>query len=447
MIRRSPFASLFSLLLLVSLGITTDAQTLWRNGRALPKDVFCEAHLLPAEKGMCSVLVLARTYPNLLSFTREATDGPYRATYALTIECLDSSGVIRCSHTKADSAVVPTLALTRSDKPGIVSGAVCPVPPSAYKIRVILEQHGITLHRWTSAELRLTTSTRRSVLTPPILCTASGPSGIVPSVTAGPIIFSDRPVMLTSLVSGVADDEVWTWSCTRIGQADPMTASDVYSLSGRCSLRVENSVDFSRITRIADSLQVGVGPDASHLAVAAIRAEIPFVMFTPGRYRYVLRCESTGDSLVTEIPCIWPSKPQSLRSESQMLWVMRYLVTDDDFAKMSEGSESENWKNVFAWWKRHDPRPETPFNQALNDCFLRADEAAVTYQSAIEPNGIKTERGRVYILYGPPDTIRSQRASADGQRETGAYTSRLQRTVVFDIDDRGVYRIRSVEPR
>ena len=433
--------------LLVSAAATAPAQAPERTGRTLPREVFCEAHLVPAENMESSVLVLMRTYPNVFSFTNDIGDGKYRAMYSMTMECLDSTGVIRCSQTKQDSVVVPGFAQTRSFDPRITSGDVCKVPASIVKVRVILEQRGMTLFKWTSAELRMTSSKRREVFTSPILCSGASAEGLTPSVFGGKIPFSDRPVVVATHVSGVAEDEVWTWTCAREVSSATLIPTPVTVMSGRCSVLVDRAVDVSRLVRTADSVTLGIGPDGSHLAVAVIRADIPASLFSPGSYRFTLRCESTGDSIVTQLPCIWPSMPQTFRNESLMLMVMRYLLTESEFENVSDGDESEIRTAVVQWWKKLDPRPSTPFNQALNACFSRADDATTLYQTAIEPNGIRTERGRVYILYGPPDTVTSERSSADTQRETWTYTQRLRQKIVFDIDERGVYRVKSVDKR
>ncbi len=56
------------------------------------------------------------------------------------------------------------------------------------------------------------------------------------------------------------------------------------------------------------------------------------------------------------------------------------------------------------FWKRRDPRPETPENEALREHVRRYQQADADYREQSKA-GSETDRGKAYIKYGPPDEV------------------------------------------
>ena len=85
-----------------------------------------------------------------------------------------------------------------------------------------------------------------------------------------------------------------------------------------------------------------------------------------------------------------------------------YIITNEEraaFQKLQTDEEREKFIEQF--WLRRDPTPGTVENEFKEEHYRR-----VTYanQHFTDPNGLagwKTDRGRVYIVYGPPDEIES----------------------------------------
>jgi len=67
----------------------------------------------------------------------------------------------------------------------------------------------------------------------------------------------------------------------------------------------------------------------------------------------------------------------------------------------TDAARSE-WIRMF--WKRHDPVPETPENEARITFWRRVVEANHMFEDSATP-GWKSDRGKVYILIGPPTDI------------------------------------------
>lgn len=81
-----------------------------------------------------------------------------------------------------------------------------------------------------------------------------------------------------------------------------------------------------------------------------------------------------------------------------------YIIEDREKAKF-EGlkTEEERTKFIEQFWLRRDPTPATPENEFKLEHYRRIAYVNKKFASKLE--GWQTDRGRVYILYGPPDEL------------------------------------------
>jgi GWxTD domain-containing protein len=71
------------------------------------------------------------------------------------------------------------------------------------------------------------------------------------------------------------------------------------------------------------------------------------------------------------------------------------------FLRLSTNQERDQF--VEAFWARRDPTPGTLENEFKEEHYRRIAFANMHFASAVP--GWKTDRGRIYIVYGPPDRI------------------------------------------
>lgn len=102
-----------------------------------------------------------------------------------------------------------------------------------------------------------------------------------------------------------------------------------------------------------------------------------------------------------------------------------YIITDEErkaFQRMSTDEEREQFIEQF--WLRRDPTPDTQENEYKEEHYRRIAYANERYASGIP--GWKTDRGRIYITFGPPDEIESRPSGGTYERpyeEGGGTTS------------------------
>ena len=102
-----------------------------------------------------------------------------------------------------------------------------------------------------------------------------------------------------------------------------------------------------------------------------------------------------------------------------------YIITDEEraaFKKLQTDDEREQFIEQF--WLRRDPTPDTVENEFKEEHYRRIAYANEHYASGIP--GWKTDRGRIYITFGPPDEIESHPSGGTYERppeEGGGETS------------------------
>ncbi len=102
-----------------------------------------------------------------------------------------------------------------------------------------------------------------------------------------------------------------------------------------------------------------------------------------------------------------------------------YIITDEErkaFRNLSNDEEREAFIEQF--WQRRNPNPDSPENEFREEHYRRIAYANEHY-AAGKP-GWKTDRGHIYIAYGPPDSIDSHPSGGNYERpmdEGGGETS------------------------
>lgn len=110
---------------------------------------------------------------------------------------------------------------------------------------------------------------------------------------------------------------------------------------------------------------------------------------------------------------------------------VKYIITNEEraaFKKLQTDEEREEFIEQF--WLRRDPDPDTTENEYREEYYRRIAYTNEHYASGIP--GWKTDRGRIYITFGPPDSVEAHPAGGPYERpyyEGGGSTS----TFPFEI--------------
>ena len=117
------------------------------------------------------------------------------------------------------------------------------------------------------------------------------------------------------------------------------------------------------------------------------------------------------------------SKPRKEKAELKKAykdWLdkdVTYIITDEErkaFKKLETDEERERFIEEF--WRRRDPDPDTDENEYREEYYERIAYANERFASGIP--GWKTDRGRIYIMYGKADEVESHPAGGRYNRES-----------------------------
>ncbi len=104
-----------------------------------------------------------------------------------------------------------------------------------------------------------------------------------------------------------------------------------------------------------------------------------------------------------------------------------YIISDDERrAFLSLANDEEREAFIENFWQRRNPNPDSPENEFREEHYRRI-QYANDHFAAGKP-GWKTDRGRIYIMWGPPDSIDShpsgglyERPMDEGGGETSTF--------------------------
>lgn len=117
---------------------------------------------------------------------------------------------------------------------------------------------------------------------------------------------------------------------------------------------------------------------------------------------------------------------------------VRYIITEEEravFERLTTVEEKEQFIEQF--WYRRDPDPRTAMNEFKEEHYRRTAYANEHFEAGLP--GWKTDRGRIYIAYGPPDEIESH---PSGGRYTRPLYEGGGQTETFPFE---IWRYRHIE--
>ncbi len=93
------------------------------------------------------------------------------------------------------------------------------------------------------------------------------------------------------------------------------------------------------------------------------------------------------------------------QNSERFLDLVRYIITPQEEKVFREMPPQDRCEFVVEFWKRRDPNPETAENEFRDIYYARIALAGKAFREGIP--GWMTDRGRIYVLLGPPtDVIR-----------------------------------------
>lgn len=136
------------------------------------------------------------------------------------------------------------------------------------------------------------------------------------------------------------------------------------------------------------------------------------------------------------------SGPPQGADYQRMLEALSYIASEEEMQALRELPADQQTLGWERFWRRRDPTPDTPRNEALIEFIRRVRHAARHFQGY--GPGWRSDMGRIYIRYGPPDQIESRPPSSElPQLEIWFYHNPYRRFVFADREGFGRYTLLS----
>lgn len=172
-------------------------------------------------------------------------------------------------------------------------------------------------------------------------------------------------------------------------------------ISGNAELLNYKDLKFEKINqKILFSIDIASGGNQM------IEIDLPVEKIVPGNYS--LKILADGNEIFRNNFMVeWQNKPISLQNPDFAADKMYYILDDEAYENITDGSKKEKFRKILNYWRSKDPTPNTPFNESMNQYFSRVDFAFFNFSTLAEKDGAETDRGKIFILKGMPDKIYS----------------------------------------
>ncbi|MEP7234987.1 MAG: GWxTD domain-containing protein [Ignavibacteriota bacterium] len=205
------------------------------------------------------------------------------------------------------------------------------------------------------------------------------------------------------------------------------------------------SASDSEITYSTNSIASG---DSAFTAYTA-NVLIPGTGLEQGKYRIDVKVRAGGSwrSLGQPLELQWHYMPLSLENPRDAVPPLQHIASDEEFKDISNASRSEQMKKVYAFWKKQDPTTSTAFNERMDEFYRRADYAYFNFaRNSRLLDGALTDRGKIYILFGPPTNIERSFLLGEQPVEIWSYSNNVKKLIKFiDPNGHGEYKLVEVK--
>ncbi|MBO8131140.1 MAG: GWxTD domain-containing protein [Candidatus Marinimicrobia bacterium] len=163
------------------------------------------------------------------------------------------------------------------------------------------------------------------------------------------------------------------------------------------------------------------------------------------RYKFHLRIninnETVEQNLVFNVR--WYGMSNYINNLDEAIQQLRYIASAKTIRDMLKSSEEEKKEKFKKFWADLDPSPGTEKNELMEEYYRRVAYANEHFSNFLP--GWKTDRGMIFILFGPPSEVERHPFEMNTRPYEIWYYYEINRTFVF-VDETGFGDYRLVSP-
>ena len=308
--------------------------------------------------------------------------------------------------------VVPGFATTRSPTSVLLEKRSFPVRPERYRVRI--EVQDVNADEESNA--------RGSVLVPDYARVPVGFADLELGTLDSTGHFQGNPTRRFGLNVGRMAARAVLFD--RRPGAWPRTYQFHYRVLDETGNELLTGVQLDTLARSADAAVVR--PTSSDLFLGSYQFEVELNEGGQSRWRVDRSFE------------VEQSGPPRGKEWDRMIEALSYIAEPREIQELRALPVEEQELGWDRFWERRDPTPETTRNEAMIEFFRRVRYAEQHFQG-MGP-GWRSDMGRIYIKFGPPDQTESRAASTQSpQLEIWYYNNPYRQFVFADREGFGRY--------
>ncbi len=180
--------------------------------------------------------------------------------------------------------------------------------------------------------------------------------------------------------------------------------------------------------------------DAAGRTCAAV-VPIPFSRLLLRSYRMTFSLSSGPGrhEILRKGRAVWPDMPFSLKDIDNALDALRYVTTESELDSLRRGNLETRRANLEGFWRSKGGKQETAFNEVMAEYYRRVDLAMRNFGTLRQLDGLRSDRGKIYVLYGPPTTTDRTLDPVSGFQEVWTYSHLKKKFIFIDQNKSGNY--------
>lgn len=384
--------------------------------------------------------------------TDSSSAGPYRRTGEILIELTDSVGASFGRENDRIDLAENTATHSPQEHRWVQGTASFTIPSGTY--RFYFEATDAESQRRQVNKDILVRTPRKDLNAPAISGvtfieqpSSDAPDSLIFDNLGGDYLFGKRRVLLVGVQpAGDTNSTVrCRWSMTMLDRDN-----EAGSVVIKDSLLALPVVKRHRIMLSKSGEQICGVPLADSSATAAY-AIVPVATPLLPLRNYSLHLEMTGTgsksmTFTRPFRALWPDMPFSLKNVDGALEALRFITSEKQLDSLRSGTFEQRRDALEAFWQTRNRTAETARNEVMTEYYRRVDFAIRNFGTLRSPDGSRSDRGKIFILYGPAARTERSLNSAGGHMETWYY-DRLKKKFVFVDETRtGTYTLVATAP-
>jgi GWxTD domain-containing protein len=146
-----------------------------------------------------------------------------------------------------------------------------------------------------------------------------------------------------------------------------------------------------------------------------------------------------GNEKKYNLKTAWIDKPKVLNNPEYSIKLLSYIESENIVGELLSSDEENYYQNLIEYWNSNYPADGMKFNYAMEEYYSRAEHAVDNYSSLNAFDGAERDRGKIYILYGPPTSIDRNYTEMNEILEIWHYKNLGRKFVFKDVKGTGKF--------